>query len=191
MKSEILLHNTSGKIDFIGEPVKAIGYYSHKTNKRTNTIGIFTTNFVGRIWVQGSLKEEPKDKLDWFIIPLTKETPYIEFNNYKDDMSVIHDNKYININGSYTWFRAILDRSSYIDVMDTPVKPYDIHTSYVITSGVNIDPYTTNAPYMEAPINPKHDPEFFEEWSPNYKSAYSRSMVSHKMGNVEKIMLCY
>lgn len=191
MKSKILLPNMSGKIDFIGEPVKAIGYESNKTNKRTNTIAIYTTNFVGRIWLQGSLKEKPENKLDWFIIPLTKETPYVEFDNYKDDISVNHENVFYNINGSYVWLRAILDRKSYIQIIDSPVKPYDIHTSYVITSGVNIDPYTTNAPYISAPLNPKYDPEYYPEWIPNYKPAYDRSMISTKLGNVEKVLLCY
>ncbi len=191
MQSSILLPNMSGKIDFIGNPVKAVAYNSHKTNKRSNTIGIYTTNFVGRIWLQGSLKENPENKLDWFIIPLTKETPYVEFDNYKDDITVNRENKFYNINGSYVWLRAILDRKSYIDVSDSPVKPYDIHTNYTITSGTNINPYYSNAPYIPAKLNPQYDPEYFEDWQPNYNLAYKRTAVSNKLGNVEKVILCY
>jgi hypothetical protein len=191
MQTQILLPNMSGKIDFIGEPVKAVGYNSYKTNKRSNTIGIYTTNFIGRIWIQGSLKDNPINKLDWFVIPLSNNTPYIEFDNYKDNLNVNRDNRFININGSYVWLRCILDRRSYLDVLDSPVKPYDIHTSYVLTAGVNVDPYTTNAPYKTTPLNPKDDPEYYPEWIPNYKQSYQRGIVSSKMGNVEKVMLCY
>lgn len=191
MQSTILLPNCSGKIDFIGEPVKAIGYESHNTNKRTHTLGIYTTNFVGRFWLQGSLKDEPKDKLDWFIIPLTEETPYIEFDNYKDDITVNRDNRFINVNGSFVWLRGVLDRKSYIQISDCPVKPYDLHSSHVITAGSAIDPYYSNGLYPEAKVNPEYDPEYYPEWIPNYKPAHERSRVSSKMGNIEKVILCY
>ena len=46
MQSKVLLPNMSGKIDFIGEPVKAIGYDSIKTNKRSQTICLYTTNKI-------------------------------------------------------------------------------------------------------------------------------------------------
>lgn len=191
MQSKILLPNMSGKIDFVGKPVKAIAYDSHKTNKRSNTIGIYTTNFVGRIWLQGSLKKEPKTDLDWFIIPITKETPYVEFNNYKDDVSVNHDNVFYNINGSYVWFRAILDRKSYLNISTSPVEPQDIHTNYIISSETNIEPHTTNALYVSNPLNPKYDPEYYPEWSPNYNSSSERSFTNTKLGNIEKVLLCY
>lgn len=191
MQSIILLPNCSGKIDFIGEPIRAIGSYSHKTNKRTSTIGIYTTNFVGRIWLQGSLKDEPKDKLDWFIIPLTEETPFVEFNNYKDDLTVNRDNRFFNINGSFVWLRVILDRKSYIDIQDCPTEPFDYHSSNIITSGSNIAPDYSNGIYPKANLEPKYDPEYYEEWTPNYKLAYTRSGISSKMGNVEKVILCY
>jgi hypothetical protein len=191
MQSTILLSNCSGKIDFIGEPVKALGYESHNTNKRTHTLGIYTTNFVGRFWLQGSLKDEPKDKLDWFIIPLSEETPYIEFNNYKDDMTVNRENKFINVNGSFVWLRGILDRRSYIKIQDCPVKPFNTHSSNVITSGSAVAPHYTNELYPESNVNPIYDPEYYPEWIPNYKSAHSRSCVSSKLGNIEKVILCY
>ena len=78
--SKILLPNMSGKIDYIGDAVQAVAYNSHNTSKRSNTISIHTSNLVGRIWIQGSLKTNPdrKNKLDWFDIPLTNDTPYIE-----------------------------------------------------------------------------------------------------------------
>ena len=68
-QSQVLLPNMSGKIDYIGDAVKAVAYNSHNTSKRTNTISIHTSNFIGRIWIQGSLKSNPdrKNKLDCLI----------------------------------------------------------------------------------------------------------------------------
>ena len=191
MQSTILLPNMSGKIDFIGQPVKTIGSLSHKTNKRTSTIGIYTTNLVGRVWLQGSLKDNPSNKLDWFIIPLTEETPFVEFNNYKDDLTVNRDNRFFNINGSFVWLRVILDRKSYLHIQDCPVKPFDYTSSYVITSGSNINPDYTLETYPQSNLNPSDDPEYYEEWTPNYTPSYTRSCISSKLGNVEKVILCY
>ena len=115
MQSKVLLPNMSGKIDFIGEPVKAIGYDSIKTNKRSQTICLYTTNFVGRFWLQGSLKDEPKEDLDWFVIPLTEETPYVEMNNFSMN-PVKHDNRIYNVNGNYMWLRGKVDRKSYLHI---------------------------------------------------------------------------
>ena len=36
-QSQVLLPNMSGKIDYIGDAVKAVAYNSHNTSKRTNT----------------------------------------------------------------------------------------------------------------------------------------------------------
>ena len=82
MQTTVLLPNMSGKTDFVGNPVKTVGYDSHKTNKRLSTIVVHSTNFTGRIWLEGSLKTEPKEDLDWFTIPLTSETPYLEYSNF-------------------------------------------------------------------------------------------------------------
>ena len=40
MQTQVLLDNMSGKTDFIGKPIKAVAYNSHKTNKRSNTIAV-------------------------------------------------------------------------------------------------------------------------------------------------------
>lgn len=63
MQTQVLLDNMSGKTWFVGKAVKAVAYNLHKTNKRSNTIVIHTTNFTGRIWLEGSLKNEPKEDL--------------------------------------------------------------------------------------------------------------------------------
>lgn len=113
-----LLPNCSGKVSFEGEPVKAIGYYSNDTNDRLNTVSIHTTNFTGRIYIYGTLKVNPSEN-DWVMIPLTEETPYLEFNHLPILNECI-DNTYINIKGAYTWLKAKMDRD-YLNVIKTPV----------------------------------------------------------------------
>lgn len=188
MKSIVLLPTMSGKIDFIGEPVKAIGYDIHKTNKRTNTICIYTTNMVGRFWLQGSLKQEPREELDWFNIPLSEETPYIEFNNF-DPFHVTHDNRFINVNGNYTWFRGKLDRTSYLKIMDLPTPPFDSHSNIIDRDSINADYSKGN--YIPTPLNPIYDPMYYKEWHIDHQAAYTRSLMSYHLGNIEKVLLCY
>lgn len=202
-QSNVLLSNMSGKIDYVGDAVKAVAYDSHNTSKRLNTISIHTSNFVGRIWIQGSLKTNPDryNKLDWFNIPLTEETPYLEFNNaYRG--KTIRDSRIVNLKGSYVWLRAILDRSSYIHIIDTPDAPWDYVSSHLITSAyVDSDTsipldrqsfnYTPRKDYPKSSLNPQYDPEYYDMWKENFSKAYDRSMVSKDLGNVEKILICY
>lgn len=185
MITQILLPNCSGKIDFVGDPIKSLGYYA--TNRKLQTIGIHTTNFVGRIWVYGSLKEKPNKDIDsdWFVIPLTENTPYKEYNNYHD-VKVNRTNDFVNIIGNYSWLKAKMDRSSYIEFPNQSRPPYDYTPTYVITAGANIQPH-------EASLNFKTDPSYYDsvDFKPNYKSAYEKTAMTTKVGNVEKIFLCY
>lgn len=189
MQTQVLLDNMSGKTDFIGKPIKAVAYNSHKTNKRSNTIVIHTTNFTGRIWLEGSLKTEPKTDLDWFTIPLTNNTPYIEYSNY-NPVLVKRQADYYNVDGSYVWLRVKLDRS-YLPLVRSPFAPFDTKsTEYIMSSKVDDATYT-HAPYPTSNLNPQYDPAYYENWTPNYTQAYDRRMSLSVLGNVEKIMLCY
>ena len=187
MQSKVLLPNMSGKIDFIGEPVKAIGYDSIKTNKRSQTICLYTTNFVGRFWLQGSLKDEPKDELDWFVIPLTEETPYVEMNNFSMN-PVKHDNRIYNVNGNYMWLRGKVDRKSYLHIIDQKTRTFSKAPS---VTAWNVDWDSTNGEYIPTQLNLKYDPEYYEGWDAHYDSSYNRSIMSYHLGNIEKVLLCY
>lgn len=189
MQTTVLLPNMSGKTDFIGEPVKAVAYNIHKTNHRLNTIAIHTTNFTGRIWIEGSLKENPTSDLDWFTIPLTEETPYKEYYNY-NPVLVKRKSDYINLYGSYVWLRAKLDRS-YLEIVNSPFVPYDYKAkNYIITANVDNTDYT-HTPYPQSNLNPQYDPAYYDKWNPSYTLAYDRRLSLTQLGNVEKILLCY
>ena len=192
MQSQVLLPSMSGKIDYIGNPIKSIGYYSYKTNKRSQTLAIHTTNFVGRFILEGSLKLNPATDFDWFPIILKDDLPYIEYNDLDIlNAKVIHKNDVYTIKGNYIWLRGRLDRN-YLDIIKTPIAPYDLHSSkYIMTSNVDINNDYSHTPYPKSPLNPKYDPEYYEQWKPNYASASSRSLTISQLGNIDKVLLCY
>lgn len=129
-KNLILLPNSSGKVNFEGKPVKAIGYYSSDTNKRMNTISFFTKNFTGRIYIYGTLSLDPTEE-DWSPIKLSDETDYLEFDNYGKPYPEI-ENFYFNVYGSYTFLKAKMDRT-YLNCIKTPV-PFEYVPRFVLTS---------------------------------------------------------
>lgn len=129
-KNLTLLENCSGKVSFEGQPVKAIGSYINKTNNRLNTVSIHTINFTGRIYIYGTLKLNPTDE-DWVVIPIGKDTDYIEFNHYPV-LNACRDNLYVNIKGAWTYLKAKMDRE-YLKVIKTPVA-----ANYRISHGTHV-----------------------------------------------------
>lgn len=192
MQTQVLLENTSGKINYVGKPVKSIGYYSHNTNKKTISLAIHTINFVGRFILEGSLKLEPKDELDWFPIILKDDSPYIEYNDYNyTNPNVIHNNQIITLKGNYVWLRGKLDRT-YLDIAKIKLPPYDLHSStYVMTANVDLNAGSSHSPYPKSELNPIYDPVYYNGWEKDYTSAYVRQMMSSKLGNIEKVMFCF
>ena len=129
-QSLTLLPNMSGKVSYEGQPVKAVGYYKHDTNKRLNTISFHTKNFNGRIYIYGTLALEQTDD-DWAPIQLCDKTDYIEFDNYGNP-NPHFENFYFNVYGSYTWLKAKMDRD-YLNCIKTPV-PFNYRPRFVLTS---------------------------------------------------------
>lgn len=66
-KTEILLENTNGSLEKIGEPVRADGWYGHIDG--LYTLAIYIVNFTGRIAIEGSISVDPSDD-DWFPIKI-------------------------------------------------------------------------------------------------------------------------
>lgn len=120
ISSEILLEGTNGRVNVVGKPIKAVGMYSHLTSSTLNTIAIYTTKFVGRIHIFGTLCLEPKNPLDWVELNISdcrccSKVPYIELNNEHD--KELHKNFFVNVDGAYTYLRAEVDRS-YLDFIN-------------------------------------------------------------------------
>ena len=129
-QSLVLLPNMSGKVNYEGQPVKAVGYYKHDTNKRLNTISFHTKNFTGRIYIYGTLSLNPKED-DWAPIQLCDKTDYIEFDNYGKPSPII-ENFYFNVFGAWTFLKAKMDRE-YLHCVKTPV-PFEYLPRFVLTS---------------------------------------------------------
>lgn len=113
-----LLPTTSGFINVYGEPVEAIGFYSQDTDTVLNTLSIYTTKFVGRIHIYGTLSMD-KETSDWCELNISgKEVPYLEMDDSKRKEPF--NNFYVNIEGNYTYLRAEIDRS-YLPFVNTSI----------------------------------------------------------------------
>lgn len=66
----------------------------------THTIAVYTTGWRGKIWVEGSLTNEPPSPSEWFYIPLTTTTDYFEYTD-KNSTSP----KLINFTKNLYWVR--------------------------------------------------------------------------------------
>ena len=93
MSSTVLLPSTSA--DITGGSVKASGYYGYSDG--VYTIAIYTTNFTGRIYIQGTLASNPAET-DWFNISLTGSS-YLDFTSLTDVAGY-------TVSGNYTYIRA-------------------------------------------------------------------------------------
>lgn len=117
MQSVILLDTTSGQLNVTGFPQKGAGYNNSIGNNHTVSFSI--NNFVGRIYIEGSLEYKPSDA-DWVPIPLYNSLPYVQHpldplrligstpgNNAVGDTG----NFVYNFTGNFIWIRARIDRT--------------------------------------------------------------------------------
>ena len=97
------------KLNYSSKPVLLELYKTARTN--LFTVSIHTTKFVGRIFLEGTLSNNP-ESTDWFTIWLTESTPYIEFEN--NELNENHNNS-MNTGLSFKFnvnqIRAKIDRS--------------------------------------------------------------------------------
>ena len=112
MESVVLLPTTGNQINAVGKKQKGAGYSNF--GGAVHTVSISVTNFVGRIYVEGSLETDPSEG-DWFSINLANDLPYVEYPRIPsrptgfvqgDTGSLAFD-----FMGNYVWIRARLDRT--------------------------------------------------------------------------------
>jgi hypothetical protein len=121
MYSLILLNTTVGYINIVGTPQKAAGYTNSVGN--SHTVSISLQNFVGRIYIEGSLASNPGQH-DWFAIQFNRQS----FLQYPIDRSLPSSHLTgdsgtyaYNFSGNFVWVRARIDRSYLVPV---PADPY-------------------------------------------------------------------
>jgi hypothetical protein len=121
MYSLILLNTTVGYINAVGTPQKAAGYTNSIGN--SHTVSISLQNFVGRIYIEGSLASNP-GPTDWFAIKFNN-IPYLQYpvdralptSRLTGDTGTYA----YNFSGNFVWVRARVDRSYLTPV---PADPY-------------------------------------------------------------------
>lgn len=113
-KSSILmLPNTQGSFNLIGEKVRADGWYGFADG--LHTVAIYLNDFRGRLVFEASIATDPQDD-DWFPVAMGGAA-YMEFpRDIQAPTGVYGDTGTIGMNiiGSFIWLRARVDRS-YID----------------------------------------------------------------------------
>lgn len=77
------------QIDMTGEPVRSVGWYGIPDG--LHTMAIYLDNFIGRIFVEGTLVSNPSE-CDWFPIKLHEhqQKPYIQFPLDKNNPSGVN-----------------------------------------------------------------------------------------------------
>lgn len=112
MYSIILLDTTSGQINVTGVKQRGAGYNNSIGNN--HTISISLDNFVGRIYIEGSLAADPAGD-DWFTVPLGKGTPYLQYpmDPSKPTSGLLGDSGTLaySFSGNFIWLRARVDRT--------------------------------------------------------------------------------
>jgi len=107
---EILSHTAS--LSYTGTKAKGDGYYN--TSDGLHTVAWYLTNFLGRIYMEGSLVTEPTDS-DWFVIPIGSGTDYKEYTSQTTVTEAF------NFTNNAVWVRARVDRSA----LDPAPSSYD------------------------------------------------------------------
>jgi hypothetical protein len=99
--SQIILTNQH-ELSFTGDAYKGDGYYGFSDG--LHTVSFHVDNFVGRIYLEATLVEQPEET-DWFYIDLSPTTKYLEYS------SQMTDTQGVSFTGNFVWVRAKVDRS--------------------------------------------------------------------------------
>ena len=173
MISVTLLSTTVDQINVVGPKQQGAGYKNTVGNNHTVSINL--DNFTGRIYIQGSLSNDPKET-DWFNIPIGNGTPYVQFpldpafptgynpalNQWPLNGSPNSSNGDTGIyaysfSGNYIWIRAVVDRKY---LVPPPIDPYfvgyvsQILLNYGAIAGGSNSPQATNTGGAEGPPGP-------------------------------------
>ena len=115
-QSLILLTATTGQLNVTGAAFKAAGYFGY--SRGIHTVCWYLQDFIGRIYVEGSLATTPTDS-DWFEINLAGLTPYAQFpldpmnptGQYGGDSGI----ELYTFQCNLVWVRARVDRTYLIN----------------------------------------------------------------------------
>lgn len=111
--------------DFVGDPVRAAGWYG--LPEGLHTVAIYTRNFTGRVFIEGSLSMDP-NCCDWFPIKLS-QCQYIEYPKNPLAIQSPYDGDTMvdgyTFRSNVLWLRARVWRSYFLT---NPLNPSEIDT---------------------------------------------------------------
>lgn len=150
--SIVMLDDTQGKVNVVGEPVRADAYFG--LTDGLHTVAIYFQNFIGRVYIEASLSNDPQED-EWFPINLNGELPYLQYT--KADGSLLHtptglSDQHLGKNGveaftfqgNFLYLRARVDRSY--------ISPFDQYPADYTGQGTGAQGYV-NASYDHAEVN--------------------------------------
>lgn len=114
-----LLETTSGQteIDAVGCPIRAAGWYGYTSG--VHTVSIQISNYTGRIYVEGTLSNNPNQTTDWFPIKLDGENDYLQYpqSNFRTNSVYTGDSGVYGytFKSNILYIRARMFRSYFIE----------------------------------------------------------------------------
>ena len=102
MSSSVIILTNQDELSYTGDKFKGDGYYGYSDG--LHTISFHVNNFIGRLYLQATLVENPTDD-DWFYIGLGTTTDYLDYSSQTTDA------KGVTFTGNFVWLRASVDRS--------------------------------------------------------------------------------
>jgi hypothetical protein len=100
MRSQNMLI-ANGELDQVGPATRGDGYYGYADG--LHTVGFYLNRFIGRIYVDASLSDNPGDN-DWFPIALG-DLEYMDFDTPTTGIETF------NVIGNFVYLRAKIKRS--------------------------------------------------------------------------------
>lgn len=102
MSSSVIILTNQDELSYTGDKFKGDGYYGYSDG--LHTISFHVNNFIGRLYLQATLVENPTAD-DWFYIGLGTTTDYLDYS------SQTTNTKGVTFTGNFVWLRASVDRS--------------------------------------------------------------------------------
>ena len=101
MANATIMLTNQNELNYTGPAIKGDGFYGFADG--IHTVSFHVKNFVGRIWLQGTIADNPTED-DWFTLGLSVSTPYLEYDNASDCRGS-------TITGNFVYLRVLVDRS--------------------------------------------------------------------------------
>jgi hypothetical protein len=145
MYSVNVLNSTIGNINYIGQSQLTAGVST--LPESNNTITISLSNFIGRIYIEGSSVQTQPTNTEWYPITIGGNLNYIQYPYNTTSIVGATGTFSYNFIGNFLWIRARIDRT-YLNPQ--PTDPYilgfvhQIWINYGLVTNTNCDIISNN-----------------------------------------------